>query len=320
MRKNTVRVSVSVILCTYNPRLDMLEWAVDSIEQQTLSKAQFELIVVDNNSDPPVSQETVKNGRSIRLRLVREPRQGLSFARCAGIAAAEADLLVFVDDDNCLDADYLENALRIAEAEPEIGLFGGIAKAVLEKGVPKWKERLLPYLGVRDYGPRPITSKNEYWGKWEPIGAGMVSRRDVAEEFVAMVEHSLVAGELGRKGQSLLSGEDSLFARLANRLGYSCSYQPMLRLSHFIKESRLDYSHLAGTLKGHGRSFVLLQRVTGNEVERLESMSMYHLLVRRFFTRIHSWGLRAGIIHWFWDVGFLLESRNGSFSAGKEHH
>jgi glycosyltransferase involved in cell wall biosynthesis len=311
---------VSIILCTYNPDRDLLEWALESIEQQTLSRAQFELIVVDNNSDPSLSEETVKGKRSMRLRLIREPRQGLSFARCAGITAAEADLLVFVDDDNYLDGDYLENAVRIAEKEPEIGLFGGIAKGVFERPVPAWKEKLLPYLGVRDYGPEPITSKNEYWGKWEPIGAGMVSRRDVGEEFVGMVEHSLMAGELGRKGQSLLSGEDSLFARLANRLGYSCSYQPALKLSHFIKNSRLEYSHLAGTLKGHGRSYVLLQRVTGNEVQRPESMSMYHLLVRRFFSRIRSWGLRAGIIHWFWDVGFLLESRNGSGGTGRENN
>jgi glycosyltransferase involved in cell wall biosynthesis len=310
---------ISVILCTYNPDRDLLEWALDSIEGQTLSKAQFELIVVDNSSDPPLSEKTVKEDRSVRLRLIREPRQGLSFARCAGITAAAADLLVFVDDDNRLAPDYLENALRIATEEPGIGLFGGIAEGVFESTVPKWKEKLLPYLGVRDYGPMPITSNNEYWGKWEPIGAGMVSRRDVGEEFVGMVEHSLIAGKLGRKGQSLLSGEDSLFARLANRLGYSCSYQPALKLFHFIKNSRLNYSYLAGTLKGHGRSFVLLQRVTGKEVQELESMSMYYLLVRRFFSRIRSWGLRAGIIHWFWDIGCLVESRNGSFSTGEEH-
>ena len=316
MEKKGDRASVSVILCTYNPRMDLLEWALDSIEQQTLSKEKFELIVVDNNSEPPVVEQVLKEGRSTRLRLIRESRQGLSFARCAGITAAGADLLVFVDDDNHLAPDYLETALRIAAEEPGIGLYGGIARGVFESPVPKWKEKLLPYLGVRDYGPGPITSKNEYWGKWEPIGAGMVARRDVAEEFLRMVEDSLIAGELGRKGESLLSGEDSLFARLANGLGYSCSYQPALKLSHFIKESRLEYFYLARTLKGHGRSFVLLQRVTGKEVEEPETMSMYHLLVRRFFSRIRSWGLRAGIIHWFWDIGFLLESRNGSCGAG----
>ena len=51
MKEKSDRASVSVILCTYNPRIDLLEWAVDSIGQQTLSKAHFELIIVDNNSD-----------------------------------------------------------------------------------------------------------------------------------------------------------------------------------------------------------------------------------------------------------------------------
>lgn len=318
MEKNGDRASISVILCTYNPRIDLLKWALDSIERQTLSKERFELIVVDNNSNPPLLEKTVKGEGSIRLRLIREPRQGLSFARCAGISAAEADLLVFVDDDNALDADYLETALRISREEPDIGVYGGIARGVFEKAIPKWKEKLLPYLGVRDYGPKPITSRNQYWGKWEPIGAGMVARRGVAMEFVRMVEHSSLAGELGRKGRSLLSGEDSLFARLSNRLGYACSYQPALHLSHHIKESRLGYAYLAKTLHGHGRSFVLLQRATGKEVEKPETMGMYPVLVRRFFSRIREWGLRAGIIHWFWDIGYLAESRNGFSGAGRE--
>jgi len=319
MNTGRKRPSVSIILCTYNPRMDLLEWALDSIEQQTLSKERFELIVVDNNSDPPLSEKTVRDSCPVPLRIIRELKQGLSFARCAGITAAQADLLVFVDDDNALDAGYLETALRIAQEEPEIGVYGGIARGVFEKTVPKWKEKLLPYLGVRDYGQMPITSRNEYWGKWEPIGAGMVSRRDVAEEFARMIEHSLLAGELGRKGESLLSGEDSLFARLANRLGYSCSYQPALQLSHHIKESRLAYAYLAKTLQGHGRSFVLLQRATGREVEGPATMSMYSTLVRRFFSRIRSWGLRAGIIHWFWDIGFMAESRNGSGGPEREN-
>ena len=309
MKGESQKASVSVILCTYNPRIDLLEWALDSIGQQTLSKAHFELIIVDNNSAPPISEEAVKENRSIRLRLIREPRLGLSFARCAGITAAEADLLVFVDDDNYLDPDYLENTLRIAREEPKIGLYGGIAKGVLERSIPEWKEKLLPYLGVRDYGPRAITSKNEYWGKWEPIGAGMVARRDVAEGFVQVIKTTPIAGALGRKGSALLSGEDSLFARVANRLGYSCSYQPSLKLSHFMKESRLKYHHLSRTLEGHGRSFVILQTVTGKTTEALGFFRVCYILSRRLFGRVRRLGLRAGVIQWFWDYGFVQESR-----------
>ena len=87
---------------------------------------------------------------------------------------ARADVLVLVDDDNVLDTAYLERALAIARAEPGLGAFGGIARARIDAPVAAWQRRLLPFLGVRDHGPEPITSSENAWGPWEPIGAGMV--------------------------------------------------------------------------------------------------------------------------------------------------
>ena len=299
---------VSLILCTYNPHRGLLEWALESLEKQTLDKSQFEIIVVDNNSSPPLNTSSMKNSANLPLRIIREPRQGLTFSRCAGIAEASAELLVFMDDDNHLDPDYLENAVTIAAKEPQIGVYGGISRAVLERPIHHWKEKVIPHLGVRNYGPDPITSFEDRWGEWEPIGAGMVSRRDVAETFVHAVETSSIAGKLGRQGNKLFSGEDSLFARLANRLGYACSYQPSLSLSHFMKKSRFKPLHLSRTLKGHGRSFVILQRTLGKHVERPGYVMIVSILLGRFILRIRRFGMRAGIIEWCWDLGFLQES------------
>ncbi len=299
---------VSLILCTYNPHRGLLDWALESLEQQTLNKSQFEVIVVDNNSSPPLNASSMKNSENLPLRIIREPRQGLTFSRCAGIAEASAELLVFMDDDNHLDPDYLENAIAIAAKEPRIGLFGGISRAVFEYPIHPWKEKVIPHLGVRNYGPDPITSFEDHWGEWEPIGAGMVSRKDVAESFVHAVETTSIASELGRKGKKLFSGEDSLFARLANRLGYACSYQPTLSLSHFMKKSRFKPLHLSRTLKGHGRSFVILQRTLGNQVSRPGFSMIVRILLGRFILRTRRFGFRAGVVEWFWDLGFLQES------------
>ncbi len=299
---------VSVVLCTYNPQPELLRWTLDSLEKQTFPRSDFEVIVVDNNSTPPLDQAGI-TGMSFPLRLVREPRQGLSYARCAGILEAKGEILVFVDDDNHLAPNYLERAFSIAAREPEIGLFGGVAKEVLEEPVPEWKTRLLPFLAVRDFGADPITSYNDFWGKWEPIGAGMVARREVAEQFVELVSSDSMAGRLGRRGKALLSAEDSLFARIANRLGYACSYQPSLKLLHFIKRSRLVPSHLARNLEGQGRSFVMLRKVQGQPIENYTCAQSVYFLFRRFFSRVEQLGLRTGSIHWFWDLGYLKECR-----------
>ena len=55
----------------------------------------------------------------------------------AGIAAASADLLLMLDDDNILDPDYLQAAVEIAAENPTLGAFGGISRPVLETGQPK---------------------------------------------------------------------------------------------------------------------------------------------------------------------------------------
>ncbi len=286
--------SVSVVICTRDPRPDVFARVLESIDAQTL--AGFELVVVDNGSTPPLDLP----GR----RVVVEPEPGLSAARCAGIAAAAGDLLVFVDDDNFLAPDYLLRAQQVAVAEPRVGLFGGIANVELEVDIPRWKRQVLPYLGVRDYGPAPITAFADHWGEWEPIGAGMVARREVAERFVRMYRESADARRLGRSGEALLSGEDTLFARAAHRVGYACSYQPSLVLTHYMEASRLRVRYLARLLAGHGRSYVLLHRTLGKPVDDL----LVRTAVARLAYRLRTAG-RAGFVTWFWDLGYAAERR-----------
>ena len=46
-----------------------------------------------------------------RVMLVREPRQGSSYARNAGIASSRGAIVAFTDDDLILPANWLENLL-----------------------------------------------------------------------------------------------------------------------------------------------------------------------------------------------------------------
>ena len=290
-----------------------MQRTLDSLDLQTITTDNFELIVVDNNSSPPLSFAVLQSERKMRVRLISEPAVGLSRARCAGIAAASGQLLVFVDDDNFLAADYLERSIEISQKESRIGLFGGVSTVEYEKPIPKWKKGVLPYLGIRNYGPDPITAFADYWGEWEPIGAGMVARREVAEKFVEMYQSSTDAQLLGRRGTSLFSGEDSLFARAAHAIGYACSYQPALKLVHYMKSSRMQVGYLARLMAGHGRSFVLLNRAMGKPTDPLPRRTA----IARLFHRVRSAG-RAGMITWFWDLGYAAEKRNDR-AAGVRH-
>jgi glycosyltransferase involved in cell wall biosynthesis len=95
----------SVLLPTRN-RPERLRQAIASVAGQTL--ADWELIVVDDGSDPRV--DVPRNGR---VRLVRlATHGGPASARNAGIAFASGRYIAFLDDDDLVTADRLEIASR----------------------------------------------------------------------------------------------------------------------------------------------------------------------------------------------------------------
>ena len=95
---------VSVIICTHNPRPDAFRRVLDSLAAQTLPKAQWELLLVDNASDDRLEPRWPLSWHS-NARHVREDQLGLTAARLRGIRESRGDVLIYVDDDNVLAAD-----------------------------------------------------------------------------------------------------------------------------------------------------------------------------------------------------------------------
>ncbi len=46
---------ISVIICTHNPRPDYLGRVLEALKAQTLSKDQWELLLIDSASDDPIA-------------------------------------------------------------------------------------------------------------------------------------------------------------------------------------------------------------------------------------------------------------------------
>jgi len=183
---------ISVVLCTYNPRADFLERVVGGLKAQALPRERWELIVVDNNSQPPVrAGSAAVAGRNVgksegegafldlswhgNARIVREEKLGLTFARLRGFSEARAELIVMVDDDNLLAQDYLETAVRIAEERPTLGAFGGKCLPEFEHEPPEWLRGMTSGLGLRNLGEEPVVypweGGNE--GQWEGERGGL---------------------------------------------------------------------------------------------------------------------------------------------------
>lgn len=300
---------LSVIICTHNPEKSILEWTFKSLREQTLEFWKWELILVDNNSDNGV----IKDGFDYQagtppLRVVREEKQGLTHARIRGFAEARAAIYVLVDDDNYLQPDYLEKALEIMHDEPTIGAFGGISIARYEKTPHPLLQQAARHLAVRNHGDQSITSDRDEWGEWEPIGAGMVIRREVAEKFVSVYQQQQRTAQLGRCGGQLRGGEDSLLARCAYRMGFQCSYQPALSLQHHIPARRVGFRYLCRLSCSQGRTYVILNQLLGKPLDLSSLHTTRKGLLRKLRSRLKAEGL-PGFIEWFWDIGYYLEAR-----------
>ena len=115
--------TLSVIICTHNPRLDYLRRVLAALQNQTLSSGEWELVMVDNASHTPLSG-TIDLSWHPQGRVVREENLGLAHARLRGIKETRSDLIIFVDDDNVVASDYLERALGIGADCPFLGRMG----------------------------------------------------------------------------------------------------------------------------------------------------------------------------------------------------
>lgn len=106
-RDDTVAPGISVVIITHN-RHQELGNAVSSVLSQT--RLPRELIIVDDNSQPPVSLEmAVRSQTTLPIRIVRnETAGGPSKARNAGIRAAEGEWIAFLDDDDEFEHEKIE--------------------------------------------------------------------------------------------------------------------------------------------------------------------------------------------------------------------
>lgn len=247
---------LTVIICSHNPRADYLDQTLAGLKAQTLPAQDWELLLVDNRSDEPL-QNRVDLSWHPHARHVPEPQLGLTNARLRGIDEATADLLIFVDDDNILDPDYLECCLAIASKWPMLGAWGGQSRPGFEKSPPDWTRSYWPCIGIVEF-KRDRWSNSTHDRYAVPIGAGMCVRQAVARRYAELVRDDPLRRALDRRGANLTSGGDIDMALTACDLGLGTGRFVALGLTHLIPERRLDKTYLLELSEAIGYSATML--------------------------------------------------------------
>ena len=254
-------------------------------------------------------------GGGSNARIVREERLGLTNARLRGFAETRGEIIVLVDDDNLLKADYLERAVEILQKNPRLGAIGGKALPEFEIEPPEWLKGRSSGLGLKDLGKKRITysakgdqrgggvesEKREEKRRFKvtefpncaPIGAGMVIRREAALEYVEdLKRRDTVVTD--RKGKSLASGGDNDICLTALEHGWGVGYFPELELTHLIPKERMTLEYQCRMARDSMRSFIVMLNQHGIQPWAPIARWTVPLRVARAWWRDKPWkGLQA---------------------------
>lgn len=286
---------LSVIICTYNPNIVIFNEVLNAIKTQSYSLENWEMVIIDNNST--INTDFIDISWHPNSKIIIEKKQGLLNARSRGVLECKYDEIVFVDDDNVLEIDYLKNSSEILTTYPQIGVLGGKAiPSISSLDVSFWG-----LVGCRDLGNKVLISdkstKNKY-PSFAPIGTGMVIRKKVFLKYLSEIENDFFRKNLGRNGDKLTSGEDNdiVLTVLANN--YKVGYFPQLVVKHIIPIKRTTKEYLSKM--NFEQSYNWVKLLDFHKISPWTKIPKYTVPFRKlkaYFT-YKAWSSEPNYIHW----------------------
>ncbi len=238
---------ITVAICTYN-RANYLKDTLKDLAVQSEDPAQFEILVVNNNSPddtPNVCEWFAESNKGIRFRSVMEKKQGLSHARNRAVEEAAGSFLLFIDDDVHLKKDFVEQAVRSVDLVSGLSCAGGRIFVTFDDSEPDWiPDELMAMFGLHDLGDE----MKKYPPDNFPRGGNMLIHKELFSKA------GLFDTNLGRTGTVLSGSEEKDFIEKARKSGVEPWYLPQLELWHRIGNRRLDREYLKKQSAGIGYS------------------------------------------------------------------
>jgi glycosyltransferase involved in cell wall biosynthesis len=245
----TFEQGISVVICSYNGK-SRLAATLQSIFALIDPKDwPWELIVIDNASTDGTGdfcrQQIAAASFRHSARVIEEPRQGCNHARLKGLYSCTYKWLLFCDDDNHLNEDYLLRAVELLEQYQDAGVLGGCGRPLFESSAPSWFDQYHHSFGVGpQFAKEGLIPKN---CGVKLYSAGSFFNREPLLQFF---ESGFQPIMIGRHGKNLTSGEDTEWCMMTQLLGYELYYSGKLIFQHYMPDSRMNWEYYLRLKKG----------------------------------------------------------------------
>lgn len=235
----------TIIMCTYNGGTKISKVIDSIINQNKYEEYVKEFIIVDNNSGYETVNIIKENEKkSNKIICIKEERQGLAYARKKGIKSSTGEWIIFIDDDNILNENWIRNAYEYICNNDKIGAYNGAVISYMTEKIDKKEqiilENVLQGLACTHSSVDKINFKQKKHPYRIPFGAGLVVKGDLLRQ---LIEDGWIKS-VGRSKANLSSCEDTEMCLYIKRKGFKWGYNPNMIIFHMISRNRLEKGYL----------------------------------------------------------------------------
>jgi len=294
-------LAYTVALCTHN-HADRLVRTLTDLPGLIPPEAPWEFLVIDNGCRDGTPELLARHRwpEGWQVRVVREEKLGLSNARNRAIAEACGDYVIFMDDDETADPDWLCAYERLIRAHAP-DAFGGRIRLLFEDTRPAWlKDELLGFLGELNRADEICPLTDPYTSFH---GGNFGLHKRVCERV------GLFDDMLGRKGTDNTGGEEVDFYRRLLAAGFKVWWTPEAVIHHRIQAEKLTRGYFLDLHYRQGRVEAIRRRGHGS---RLPPPYLFGQLMR---------ALQAVLVQWRSEgrVATLRREMNMAYFLGQIH-